>query len=1210
MKKKKILCHFFDKTHSKTGLIMRLTCLLICSMVLGSYGNSFSQQQLVSLNLKQSNLIDLFQEIRNQTGLRFLFDAEKIKEVPLFDLKADNKPVREVLEEVLSNTKLRCEYGNDIIMLVTDNKNKKEAEQRFRQISGIITDSEKQALPGATIRIPNTTTGVIADAQGRFSINIPDGVEKLIISFIGYKTQEVTIGTAEILNIILEQKETVVDEVVVTGYTTIDKRLSASAVSIVKMDDIYIPGVNTLDKMLQGQVPGLMVVNQSGSPNATPRIRIRGSSTIHGNAAPLWVIDGIIWEDPVNISNDELNNILSGTADDFKDQINQNASLSLLGNSISGLNPNDIENLTFLKDASATAIYGTKAANGVIVVTTKKGKIGNPSINFSSSFGFTSRPRYQDYQLMNSKERIGVSKEVVENRYLYETTPYRTSYEGALLDFYDNLISKEVFDSRVAELEVMNTDWFDLLFRNAFNQDYALSISGGSERSNYYVSVNYGNNRGSSKGDNMTRYGLNFNINTRFGKVVDIDWRVNYSNRESEGFYMVNPMDYALNTSRAIHPDEFYTTAVSTVVDLPSNFPLSYNIFNELEHTGNTALVRQINASAVLKARITQNFNLQGTFATSYSNSLNRKWAAEKSFYIATIRGYDYGSVKPQSDAEKASALAKGGILHYSNTNQSSYTGRVQANYNKVFNNDHTLNATAGFEMRSVEYEGFETEEWGYFPDRGEAITYEYDGETSGSNWSYGDKSSLDKHNVKNVNTISNALSVYSTIVYGYKNRYILNANIRSDASNRFGQYTNNRFLPVWSIAGRWSVQQEEWLKNSSLINELNVRVSYGLQGSVPTSVGPNLVVKYPTTVYNRFTGDYVLNVSRYPYPDLTWEKTQTWNIGLDFSIFKNRISGNIDYYYKKGRNLIFSLDVPAEYGVNSIYRNGADICNTGFELSLMFTPVRTRDFQWTVSTIYSRNSNEVDKTSDNNYRYTDYLSGNAFKAGKPVKGVYSWEYTGLNSTNGIATYSHTKPYGETVEASDDPESYLVYSGQQDPKISGGFSTSLYYKNISLSGQFAFAFGNVKRLNHLFNGALKMPLPHDNLSSELLDRWRKPGDENHTDIPGFVFDGNTVNYMLETPAGMINSYEMYNYSTARVVKGDFFRCRNLSLSYYFTPKQLEKIGLKTLNCSFNVTNPFTICSKKFRGQDPEIDNTGSTALPITQSYTLSINFSF
>ncbi len=1207
--------HFPPGKWRKPLLVMKIKLfLLLCCAGSLSAAPSWSQQVKLNVSFANKTIVEALNDLKAQTGYQFFYQKGLIRQDQRASVSLKEASLEQVLDNLLAANGYQYEI-QDKVVLISRAAAAAATQQASRTIliKGKVTDAEGNAVPGATVVVENTHTGVATDADGTFTIPVRTATGNLVVSHLGFEKKTVKFTEGQTLAVVLKTATAAVDDVVITGYTVMDKRISASAVTSVKMDDIRMAGVNTVDKMLQGQIPGLMVMNSSGSPNATPRMRIRGSSTIYGNAAPIWVVDGIIREDPTQLSNDELNNILSGTPQVMADQLNQNSSLSLLGNAIAGLNPNDIESLTFLKDASATAIYGTRAANGVIVVTTKRGEIGKPSVSFSGSFGFTARPRYQDYQLMNSKQRVGLSKEVAENGYIYESMPYRTAYEGALFDFYDKLITKDQFDRRVATLETMNTDWFDLLFRDAFSQDYNVSVSGGTLSNRYYVSAGYGDSRGAAKGDDQTRYNLNMNMTTRFGEAVHVDWRLSYSNRKAEGFYTVNPMDYALKTSRAISPDEYYTTYTTTMTAVGSNFPLSYNILNELANTGNEIIGRQMKASVSLTARITRGLQFQGSFATDYSNTQNRQWAAERSYYIATIRGYDFGAVEPRSAEEYASPLPKGGILLYNNTDQASYAARGQFNYNKMAGRDHVFNVSLGAEMQSNEYKGLRTTEWGYYPDRGHAISYEYDTKTSGYNGvgtAY--YSSLEKHTVGNINTISNTIGLYGIMAYSFKNRYVLNANIRSDASNRFGQYTNNRFQPVWSVAGAWNIDQEAWFAGSKWVQELKLRASYGFQGSVPTSVGPNLIVKYPSTLVNRFTGEYQLNVSRYPYPDLRWEKTQTVNLGLDFAVLDNRIRGTLDYYVKNGRDVIFELDVPAEYGVDGIYRNGANIQNTGIELALSFVPVQTRDFKWVVSTVFSKNTNKAGQTGrdDNEYTYSAYIAGNAFRDGKAVGGLYAWRFTGLNPDTGIATFADTAPYGETVEQSDDPTTYLEYCGQRDPKFNGGFSTSVYYRNFSVNASFAFAFGHVKRLNPLFGGALKMPSPQDNLGTELLGRWKKPGDQKTTTVPGFVYDGNSGSYLLQTPIGSMNSYELYNYSTARIVDGDFFRCRNLSLSYYFGREVLSHLGAGTMACSFGVSNPFTLCSKKFNGQDPEIDNTGGTALPITRNYTLSFSISF
>lgn len=1125
-------------------------------------------------------------------------------------------PLREALDVLFRDSGLDYKINQNTITVFVSNRQMLQQELSKVHISGVVTDKELgEPLIGAAVYVKGMTIGKTTSSDGSYSISVPAGGGTLVFSYVGKKTEEVTYSNAQTrINVALADAGNDIEDVVVTGYQKLDKRLSASATTQIMMEEIQMPNVTNLGNMIQGHVPGVTVQQTSGSPNAVPRIRVRGSSTIFGNAAPVWVVDGIIREDPVPLSNDELNNVLYGGTDVLTDQMNENASLSLIGNAISGVNPNDIESITFLKDASATAIYGTRAANGVIVVTTKRGKTGAPSVNYSMSLAFSAAPRYDQYNLMNSKQRIGVSREVVEDGYLYSSMPYNTGYEGALFDYYDNKITKSEFDARVASLETMNTDWFDLLFQNSFSQDYSASISGGTDKTSYYVSLGYNNSQGTAKGDEARQYTFSSNLMTRLTRWLEVDTKLSFADRKSESFYMVNPFDYATSTSRAIHPDEYYTTQVTTFPGVgTSNYPLKYNIFNELNHTGNEAKVRSVNASVGLNADLLPGLRANVLLGVGYSNSNQQSWADEMSYYIATIRGYDYGAVAPGSAEQLASKLPQGGILNYDNTNNTSYTARVQLQYNKTFGKDHAINVMAGYEARSVQYDGFSTVEYGYFPERGKNVSYEYDSTTSGQTGSWaGSQSSLNKHTVKITDQKSNTISAFGTLVYAYKNRYVLNFNVRGDASNRFGQYTNNKFQPVWSVAARWSMAEEEWMKNQRVINDLSFRASYGRQGNVPTSVGPNLVAKYMSPTINRWTGDYQIGISRLPYPNLRWEKTNTINLGVDFSLFDGRIAGTFDYYEKRGEDIIFNLPVAAEYGTQNTYRNGASLKNTGFELAITFIPIRTKDFQWTITPNWSKNTNNISKTTDQKYTYMDYLVGNAYENGRPVNAIYSWEFTGLDPEKGYAQFAHTSRDASQVEVCDDPKDYLVYSGQKDPKISGGLTMSFRYKNFSLTGNFAYAFGNVRRLNFLYNGAALMPQPHENLNVELLGRWRQPGDEAYTSIPGFVFD-DKMSYNTYVPTGVnnqMNTYEMYNYSSARIVKGDFFRCRNLMLTWYAPKKLAGKLHMQNLSCSFNVTNPFTICSKRFNGQDPELENTGNVALPIAQTYSLSVNIGF
>lgn len=1194
----------------KTRKFTKLNLFVVFLCVWMGAAQSLYAQKNITLSASNQTIVNVFHQVEQSGDYVFLFD-ENVRPSLLrrVDIDARQWTIDAVMKHLLRGTNLKYKVSQRQVLVYLANSAASDglpAAQRFLA-EGVVYDENREEMMNANIFVMDAEVGTVTDSKGHFSIRVPSPESKLRISFVGYEVLEVTALQARkgvfmkpMLNGLSEVK------VVADGYNRIDKRLSASSTFTIKPEDFMIQNTPTLSNMLQGVVPGLSVVAPSGSPNAAPRMRIRGSSTIHGDAAPVWVIDGVIWEEPVNVTNDEVNAILRGNAN--LDQVNENASLSLLGNAITGLNPHDIESITFLKDASATAIYGTRAANGVIVVTTKRGKEGKNSINFSSSFGFTSRPQYSDYNMMNSKERIQLSKDMVENGYVFDIYPYSTGFEGALFDLYNKKITDDEFAARVTELETRNTDWFKKLFRNSINQDYNINYSGGTGQTRYYTSFGYSDAKGSSKGDEMRRFNMNMSLDTRLFNFLQVSSKLMFSDRESKGFYMVNPFDYAIYASRTLALDEYYTQTQTRVEGTNNNYMLKYNIFNELEHTSNVTKVRQVNAQVSLHANIVRGLAAEGLFSYNVSSTNQQQWADEYSYYIAGIRGYEVGAVLPGSADELASRLPKGGILLNDDQKQRTWTARFQLNYNKSFGPDHVIQAMVGYEARSNYYDGLKIQEYGYFPDRGNKISFEYNNQYSGStDW----HSSLDKHTATIVNTLNNTVSEFGTFVYSYKNRYILNANLRMDASNRFGQYTNHKFLPVWSTALRWNMAEENWIPE--FVNDLSIRGSYGMQGNIPTMVGPNLVVRYPAMVVNRWSGEYQLQISRLPYPDLRWEKTDTYNLGLDWSLFNGRISGTADYYYKKGTDILFLLPVGLEYGQENVYRNGADLKNYGIELSMTFIPVRTKDLEWSITPIWSKNTNRVANVLKQEYTVEDYLSGNAYEEGKPVNAIYSWKFTGLDPVTGYATFANTAKSESALGEQMDVKDILVYSGSKDPKFSGGFSTMLRWKQWTFNSMWAFQWGNVVRLNYMFEGNNLMPQPYANLNRKLLKAWKQPGDEAFTNIPGFNRTGE-ADYSLyynTTTNGVrsSSSYTMYNFSDIRIVKGDFLRCRNLSLSYSFPYKKISKWGINSLSLSLNVTNPFTFCSSRFEGQDPEIQGTGTTAMPITQTYTFSLNIS-
>ena len=395
------------RSAQKIFRVMKMMCFLMFVLLVQVRGDVIAQNQVVSVDMKNCSVEEFLREIKEQTGIRFMYKSEYVKAIPRFDVRVEDRGVMDLLEEVFAGKGIKCLYDNGVIILTKHEAN--DGKEDRVTVKGVVKDSRGAALPGVTVVLKGTTTGVATGIAGDFVITLPKRDSLILVfSFVGMRTKEVKWKGEPELRVVLEEDVSEMDEVVVTGYQVIDRRKSTSAINSVKMEDIMIPGVTTIDKMLEGQIPDLMVMTNSGESGVAPKIRIRGTSTLIGNREPLWVVDGVIVQDPVQISPDELND---------PDYINR------IGNAISGINPQDIERIDVLKDASATALYGTKAANGVIVITTKRGHVGEPQISYRGTATLKLRPRYSDrnIDLMSAKERLGVSRELAEAGYQYSS---------------------------------------------------------------------------------------------------------------------------------------------------------------------------------------------------------------------------------------------------------------------------------------------------------------------------------------------------------------------------------------------------------------------------------------------------------------------------------------------------------------------------------------------------------------------------------------------------------------------------------------------------------------------------------------------------------------------------------------------------------------------------------------------------------------------
>ena len=1160
-----------------------------------------AQERTVTLSMHDVPLESVLLELGEQTNYEFLFNSDLLASKGTVSVNAQNMALSEVLNTILPPLGLRFTFEQNTV-IISEAGVKPTAPET---VQGIVTDEKKQPLLGVTILIEGTSVGTATDNEGRFKLYLTQAIAKghLRFSFVGYKSQRMPYQAGDTLRVVMEEDAQEIDDVVVTGYQTLNRRDVVGSYNVVKMEDIINPGYTSVQQMLQGRVPGLLVMNTSSRIGTTPKIRIRGTSTFLGNQDPLFVVDGIIQPDPIAM------NVNEALTDDLA---------NIIGNQISWLNPQDIETITVLKDASATAIYGSKAANGVIVITTKKTKLGQTNVNYSANFSIRRRPYYKDFNLMNSQERVQLSREAFADGYSYQELPYEdpNTYEGLQVMLINRKITEEEFLTKTAELETANTDWFDLLTQTSFSHSHNLSIAGNGNRVRYNASLSYSNNKGVEIGNEGTSMTAHVSVSSELRENVSFNFSANYSDNETYSFAAgVNPLDYATKTSRAIRAydnegDFSYYLQPNGPDFLISNINeqyLKYNILNERDNSYSKNRTESTNLSVNLSWDILPSLRYEFVGGYSSSNANAESYAGEKTYFIASkYRGYDYNSVEPTDPSFTHAKMNFGGEYLHSNNQSSNYNVQNKLLWSKSFNDEHRLNAMIAMEVRSTKTSRHSNTVYGYTPDRGDGLaapTTPSQAEENGWNViEWGVLQPLYDGAWEKRKDTENYISYMATLAYSLKNRYVFNANVRSDASNRFGEYSNKRFNPTYSFGFSWQIAQEPFFQRiGNWLETASFRATYGIQGNVVTSISPEMIATKGDILppYQQ----YYSTISKLPNEKLDWESTQSWNLGFDFSMFRG-ISFTIDYYWKK-TTAIISQRLSSEYGTESQEDMGGNLYNSGVEFSFNVTPFRGENFAWTVGLNFAKNYNKGKNANIDNPTIFDYLNGvgNAvLESGKDISSFWSFSFKGLNPNNG---YPEFNLMDIEVNDPDDFTQCLVYSGKTTPDFNGGLSTNLRYKRFSLSASFTLQLGNHKRLRSPFDQYYMVPSAEFNASRDLLRRWKKPGDEKITDIPAFQnnYDDNTQ--VFPFPYTYMTKHEMWDQSDARVVDASFFRCNSIGLSWNAEQGLLSKLHLKNLSLSLSVSNVFVIASDKFQGFDPELENSVN---PKTYSFGVSVGF--
>ena len=1151
-----------------------------------------AQEQRVAIHLEQVKIQDVFKEINKQTGLDFVYSAMQLNEIGMVSLDVKDVTVDVALKKLFEGKPFTYKFEMKSIIIrkveaVTTGKTS-------RTIRGVITDKGNEPLPGVTVLLKGTSIGTASNTKGEFVLEVTGSVDSLVVTFVGMKTQYVKLlPDKDLYRIRMEYDVEEMKEVVVTGYQTISRKRSTGAITSVDADKIMRPGVLSIDQMLEGQIPDMMFMSNSGEVGVVPKIRIRGTSTLIGNREPLWVVDGIVLQDPVNISPEELNN---------PDYVNR------IGNAIAGLNPQDIERLDILKDAAATALYGAKAANGVIVITTKKGHIGKPIISYNMNVSYKRRPRYTDRQvdLMNSKERMEFSKDLVDSGYKFPGGMNMVGYEGLVNQLYRGALTYDEFTKQVQYLECLNTEWFDLLTEDAFSHQHTVSISGGTETVRYYSSVGYAKDNDVIKGNNNERYTVALNLNADLSPRISTSLGIN-GNVTSREYSQdeIAPLDYAYNTSRAIpvfdeNGDYYYYQSSGGTAN-----SFRYNILNELDNSSYDQEGASISFNMTLNVKFTDYLNASVVGSYSTSNTDIEGWWGEKSHHVALLCQSEYGDAPAKGD-DSESALPFGGELATNSTRNRNYMLRVQLNLDKYFGQDkHNVNASVGYEVSSTKYKGNSSTMRGYYKDRGKQFSI-----TTLNDYP-AFKAWLEANAYPTISdNLTNLLSAYATVSYSYQSFFTLNGNVRFDGSNKFGDQSNDKLLPIWSLSGNYTISEHEWLQRS-WIDYIMLKASFGYQGNMLEGQSPTMIIKQLPTdpLYN----ELVSELSVYPNPNLKWEKTSSFNGGLTFSLFKRRLQMEASVYYKRTKDAFLTKQISTVNGLEEYVVNSGNVKNSGYSIAATIIPVETRDFNWILATSFSNVFNKVETLPGaEQFELNNFLNGTALVKGKPVGTFYSYKFVGLNPTNGYPIFDDMQERQEELEGLTKYDVYtrvLKATGNREPTMSGSINNTFRYKNWRLNMNLAYSLGSKIRLFKLFDS--NAFLPENNVRREFVKRWRKTGDEKNTVIPTpncYWTHYSSLGEKIPTIAN--NSLDMYNYSDIRVVSGNYLKCSTMSLTYEFPMEKLERIKLSRLALNLSATNLFTICSNKLKGQAPQQSGFAEIQLTDRPTYTVGVSVSF
>lgn len=1087
------------------------------------------------------------------------------------------------------------------------------AAAQSMRFSGQVIDTDGAPVIGAgLVCIEKNTAGTTTDLDGNFSITLPAGAKTIKFSSVGMKelVYQIIPGHTENVRIIMEWENTELDQVVVTGYAQTSVKRITGSVAVLNSEKFEAKAISSVDALMQGEVAGVSIKSLSGQPGTQAKITIRGSNNITGSSAPLWVVDGVpLQSESPALSSEQL---ATGGFDD------------IFVNGIGNINPNDIESITILKDAAAAAIYGSRAANGVIVVTTKKGEAGKMRISYNNTFSWSFKPE-RSLNLMNSSEKLSWEDELwnefsaakyaaslTDNTVIYPVVGIVGQIRAGLGDFASMKGDKAAQDKYIESLRNVDTNWYNLLFRNSFSQGHHLSLSGGSGKSTYYVALGLNDEDGMLIHNDYRRYNVNAKMTLTPTDWARIDVGMEAARQESKMPYStVDPFYYAFFSNpyeRAYNADGSYA-ADNTWFTLgyyngrgaeqvmPKN---GFNIIRELDSNYSKTANTNGTFRAQTDFRIIEPLHFVGLVSYSYSNNSTDK----------VIDKYSYSAFRDRLGSDDRSQTNLYGNISQNRTNRNSYVARGHFSFNKTFAETHTVNLLAGAELRGSGSNTIFTKRYNYDPKTGTTSLPQISGPQD--EW----LSEVEKLNGEYFSKTRYA-SFYASADYYLGKSIVLNASFRTDGSSNFG--SNKQFNPTWSAGAAWHIGEETWMKKAlPALSHATLRAAYGFTGDVNTSTSHLLVIQYLQQQY-RYFGDETFNLGTIPSapnPDLGWEKTQDAKAGLDFGLWKDRLTLNTEYYYRLSTDVVTSSPVQSTTGFTHVYFNAADIMNSGIELTLNGKIIQTKDWGLSAAVNFAYNYNKVLKY--NPVSKSGITSKDRYVEGYPTGAIFSGKYAGIASDTGLYQFE-LRPDATISTATDlnKPDNYRYYLGTTIAPYTGGFNLSASWRQLRLSISGVYSFG-CKTYENFRYPASYSNASHSGVSTETVQSQFSDLYGNHLNVEKDRTNRWTATHTTGVKYPRIYDYfdgkynfASYNPMDSSIIdavylkNNSYLRIKSIILTYSLPGAAVKKMRMRGLSFNVSLNNFFTFT--KYDGMDPEIP--GAT-YPTTRSVSAGMNIDF